>query len=179
MSQNKNAMRLITMLSTRDSVWPSIVTHTRNLCSAFNPSTCAHAHTHTHTHTHTTHTHFCSCSRAHQSWYRIWYLRINNWQTIWMSSTADTQPLTINTSSDPPLPHTYTWHQGQWVPVLQKEQEKEGTRPRRCDQSFVWKPVLTSWPPSSQRSSTDHWSCAKSPHASNAPPSSPSQRNPR
>ncbi len=27
------------------------------------------------------------------------------------------------------------------------------------------------------RSSTDHWSCAKSPHASNAPPSSPSQRN--
>ncbi len=31
--------------------------------------------------------------------------------------------------------------------------------------------------PSSQRSLTDHWSCAKSPHASNAPPSSPSQRN--
>ncbi len=29
----------------------------------------------------------------------------------------------------------------------------------------------------SHRSSTDHWSCAKSPHASNAPPSSPSQRN--
>ncbi len=27
------------------------------------------------------------------------------------------------------------------------------------------------------RSSTDHWSCAKSLHASNAPPSSPSQRN--
>ncbi len=36
----------------------------------------------------------------------------------------------------------------------------------------VWNPVLTSWPPSSHRSSTDHWSCAKSPHASNAPPSS-------
>ncbi len=39
--------------------------------------------------------------------------------------------------------------------------------------------MLTSWPPSSHRSSTDHWSCAKSPHASNAPPSSSSQRNPK
>ncbi len=29
------------------------------------------------------------------------------------------------------------------------------------------KPVLTSLPPSSQRSSTDHWSCVKYPHASN------------
>ncbi len=37
----------------------------------------------------------------------------------------------------------------------------------------VWKPVLTSCPPSSQRSSTDHWNCAKFPHALNAPPSSP------
>ncbi len=44
---------------------------------------------------------------------------------------------------------------------------------------LVWNPVLTSWPPSSQRSSTDHWNCAKSLHASNAPPSSPSQRNPK
>ncbi len=32
----------------------------------------------------------------------------------------------------------------------------------------VWNHMLTSWPPSSHRSSTDHWSCAKSPHASNA-----------
>ena len=37
----------------------------------------------------------------------------------------------------------------------------------------VWNPVLTSWPISSQRSSTDHWSYAKSLHALNAPPSSP------
>ncbi len=43
----------------------------------------------------------------------------------------------------------------------------------------VWKPALTSWPPFSHRSSTYHWSCAKSPHASNAPPSSPSQRIPK
>ncbi len=35
----------------------------------------------------------------------------------------------------------------------------------------VWNPVLTSWP--SNRSSKDHWNCAKSPHASHAPPSSP------
>ncbi len=40
-------------------LWPSIVTRTRNLCSAFNPSKCTHTavsseqtHTHTHTHTH-------------------------------------------------------------------------------------------------------------------------------
>ncbi len=43
----------------------------------------------------------------------------------------------------------------------------------------VWNPVLTSYPPSSQKSSTDDQSCAKSPHALNAPPSSLSQRNPK
>ncbi len=37
-------------------VWPIIVTHTRNLCSAFNPSKWTHIHTHTHTHTHHEHT---------------------------------------------------------------------------------------------------------------------------
>ncbi len=31
---------------------PSMVTHTQNLCSAFNPSKCTRACTHTHTHTH-------------------------------------------------------------------------------------------------------------------------------
>ncbi len=39
--------------------------------------------------------------------------------------------------------------------------------------------VLTSWPPSSQRYSTDHWDFAKSLHTSNAAPSSPSQINPK
>ncbi len=60
-------------------IWPSMVTHTRNLCSAFNPSKV-------HTHTHREHTpgavgsHLCCsargavggsvpCSRAPQSWY--------------------------------------------------------------------------------------------------------------
>ncbi len=38
-----------------------------------------------------------------------------------------------------------------------------------CHQPAL-KPVLTSWPPSSQ-SSSNNWSCTKSPHASNAPPS--------
>ncbi len=33
--------------------------------------------------------------------------------------------------------------------------------------------------PSSQRSLTDRWNCAKTLHASHAPPSSPSQRNPK
>ncbi len=47
--------------STLRDMWPSMVTHTLNLCSAFNPSMCTHTHTvvnthtltHTHTHTHT------------------------------------------------------------------------------------------------------------------------------
>ncbi len=36
-------------------MWPSMVTHTLNLCSAFIPSKCtlSSEHTHTHTHTHT------------------------------------------------------------------------------------------------------------------------------
>ncbi len=39
-------------------IWPSVVTHTRNLCSAFIPSKCTHTavNTHTHTHTHTVNT---------------------------------------------------------------------------------------------------------------------------
>ncbi len=32
-------------------LWPSMATHTQNLCSAFYPSKCTHTHTHTHTHT--------------------------------------------------------------------------------------------------------------------------------
>ncbi len=65
---------------------PSIVTHTRNLCSAFNPSK-VHTHTHTAVNTHTVNTHLeqwaacgargaveglVSCSRAPQSWYWGW-----------------------------------------------------------------------------------------------------------
>ncbi len=81
---------------------------------------------------------------------------------------------TINTSSNPPLPHTCTENKWRWrVAGLHKEQKKTV-----CHQPAL-NPVLTSYPPSSHRYSTDHWSCAKSPHASNAPPSSPSQRNPK
>ncbi len=32
-------------------VWPSMVTHPQNLCSAFNPSKCTHTHTVVNTHT--------------------------------------------------------------------------------------------------------------------------------
>ncbi len=66
-------------------IQPSMVTHTRNLCSAFNPSKC----THTAVNTHREHTpgavgsHLCCgargavggsvpCSRAPQSWYWGW-----------------------------------------------------------------------------------------------------------
>ncbi len=43
----------------RSDVRPSMMSHTRNLCSAFNPSKCTHSseHTHTHTHTHTVNSH--------------------------------------------------------------------------------------------------------------------------
>ncbi len=40
-------------------MWPSMVTHTRNLCSAFNPSKCTHTQqwvVNKHTHTHREHT---------------------------------------------------------------------------------------------------------------------------
>ncbi len=59
------------------NVWPSMVTHTWNLCSAFNPSKCTHTHTqqwvvkkHTHTtHTHThTHTHRAVASQCSVAW---------------------------------------------------------------------------------------------------------------
>ncbi len=68
----------------------SVVTHTRNLCSAFNPSKCTHTVSSEQTHTHSSeHTpgavgsHLCcgargavggsvSCSRAAQSWYWGW-----------------------------------------------------------------------------------------------------------
>ncbi len=55
--------------------WPSMVTHTLNLCSAFNPSKCTH--TAVNTHTHREHTRGAvwgsvSCSRAPQSWYWRW-----------------------------------------------------------------------------------------------------------
>ncbi len=36
-------------------MWLSIVTHTRNLCSAFDPSKCTHTAVNTHTHTENTH----------------------------------------------------------------------------------------------------------------------------
>ncbi len=48
-----------------------------------------------------------------------------------------------------------------------------------CVTPVYLKSCLSSWLPSSHRSSTDHWNCAKSLYASNAPPSSPSQRNPK
>ncbi len=68
-------------------VWPSMVTHTRNLCSAFNPSKCTHTAVNTHTlwtHTQSSGQPYCCsargavggsvpCSRVSpQSWYWGW-----------------------------------------------------------------------------------------------------------
>ncbi len=59
---------------------------------------------------------------------------------------------TINTSSNSPLPHTCTGNRWRWhAPGLQREQKEESTRTRQCFTSRALKPVLTSWPPSSQR----------------------------
>ncbi len=87
---------------------------------------------------------------------------------------------TIHTSSNPPLPHNYNSNQRRrCVPGLQEEQKKESTRTRQFVTSLPKNLCWSAAPPSSHRSSTDHWSCAKSPHASNAPPSTPSLRNPK
>ncbi len=115
--------------------------------------------------------------------------RINNWQASkndfycrfgktphTRHAHLSTQPLTPP-ATPPSLPHTCTENM-KMTCARSSERTKEGKHQDQtvCHQPAL-KPVLTSWPPSSQRSSTDHWSCAKSPHVSNAPPSSPSQRN--
>ncbi len=87
------------------------------------------------------------------------------------SGHLSTQP---STPPATPLPYTcssYQWRQG--VPGLPEAEKEKALGPDGI--------VLTSWPPSSHRTSTDHWNCAKSLHASNAPSSSPSpsQRNPK
>ncbi len=51
---------------------------------------------------------------------------------------------TIHTSCNPPLPHTCTADKRRRrAPGLQKDQEKEGTRPRRCDTS---RSEILCWP---------------------------------
>ncbi len=56
-----------------NDVWTSMVTHTRNLCSAFNPSKCTHTHSSEHTHTVGAVGGYLPCSRVSpQSWYWGW-----------------------------------------------------------------------------------------------------------
>ncbi len=67
--------------------------------------------------------------------------RITNLLRTWMSFIVDLKPPTpilticlckVNTSSNPPLPHSCTSNQWRrYVPGLQEEQKKKGTRPRR------------------------------------------------
>ncbi len=87
-----------------------------------------------------------------------------------MSSVADlekkTHPspwttlhTTINISSNPSLPHTCNsdqWRRG--VPGLPEAEKEKKNQAQTVSLQLVWNPVLTSFPPSSQRSSTDHWS---------------------
>ncbi len=101
--------------------------------------------------------------------------RINTWQTIWMSFTVGLKnhpTSALNTSphnhshnsSNPPLPHNYNSNQRRrCVPGLQEEQKKESTRTRQFVTSLPKNLCWSAAPPSSHRSSTDHWSCAKSP----------------
>ncbi len=102
---------------TYGQVW----SHTRNSCSAFNPSkACAHAHTHTHTHTHTQSSgqplrHPGSswgsvpCSRSPQSWYWRTFPPTYNPCRTWDSNS---QPLDYKSDSltiRPWLPHKLMW----------------------------------------------------------------------
>ncbi len=87
---------------------------------------------------------------------------------------------TVNTSSNPLSPPLLHSRSVKMMCVRSSGRTKEERHQAQTVwHQPVWKPVLTSWPPSSHRSSTDQWSCAKSLPASNAPPSSPSQRNSR
>ncbi len=107
-------------------VWPSMVTHTRNLCSAFNPSKCTHGSEHTHReHTPGAVGSQCCgargavggsvpCSRvSSQSWY-------SRWRESWILTpptdnscrTWDSNPRPSGYKSDsltirPRLPHNY------------------------------------------------------------------------
>ncbi len=114
---------------------PSMVTHTRNLCSAFNPSK-VHTHSSEHTHTHRGHTpgavgsHLCcgawgavggsvSCSRAPQSWYWGWrerctftpptYNSCRTWDSNSQPFDYESHSLTIRPRL-PPWGNCHFWH---------------------------------------------------------------------
>ncbi len=102
-----------TVTSLRD-IRPSMVTHTRNLCSAFNPC----AHTQQWTHTQREHTpgavgsHLCCgaqgavggsvpCSRAPQSWYWRWRLHctftLSTYNSCWPETRSHNLSITSPT----------------------------------------------------------------------------------
>ncbi len=66
-------------------VWPSMVSHTLNMCSAFHPFKYTHAHTHAHTHTHT-HTHTAVSSEHTQfvKTYTFFHERVSKLQVTHM-----------------------------------------------------------------------------------------------
>ncbi len=94
---------------------PSMVTHTWNLCSTFNPSK-VHTHSSEHTHTHCEHTpgavgsHFCCgtrgavggsvpCSRAPQLWYWRWRERCTFTPPTYNSCRPETRTHNLSITS--------------------------------------------------------------------------------
>ncbi len=77
------------------------------------------------------------------------------------SEHLSTQPLTPLATPLSPTPAIQI-SKDEVCQVFQKQKRKKAPAQTVLNQS-VWNPVLTSWPPSSQRSSTDHWNCTKSP----------------
>ncbi len=117
--------------------------------------------------------------------------KIHNWQTICyiffsfiagLKKVSHPTPILTFSSMDPlkppatPSPPSCTSDQWRWcAPGLQEAEEKASTRPRLCYTSLS---EILCWP-AGPHLHTDHWSCAKSLPALNAPPSSPFQRNPK
>ncbi len=89
------------------------------------------------------------------------------------SGHLSTQPLTPPATPLSPTPAIQI-SEDEVRQVFRKQKRKKASGPDGVTPACLKSCEI----PSSHRSSTDHWSCA-SLHASNAPPSSPSQRNPK
>ncbi len=80
-------------------------------------------------------------------------VHLHQWEVVYRCNFAKEDVLfrsrnalhtTINTSSNPPLPHTCTENKWRWsAPCLQREQKKESTRTRWCDTSLS---EILCWP---------------------------------
>ncbi len=88
-----------------------------------------------------------------------------------------TQPLT--SPATPPIPHTRTGNKWRWrAPGLQREQRRKAPGPDSVSPACL-KTYTDQLAPIFTKMFNGSLELCKSPHASNAPPSSPSQRNPQ